>query len=42
VACALLIGVANAVVGLARPALITKVIAPSFRAQRRQIGRPLG
>ena len=33
VACALLIGVANAVFGLARQALVTIVIAPSFRAR---------
>lgn len=32
-ACALTIGVANAVFGLARQALITMVIAPSFRAR---------
>lgn len=32
-ACALLIGVSNAVFGLARQALITVVIAPSFRAR---------
>jgi MFS family permease len=33
VACALLIGVSNAVFGLARQALVTIVIAPSFRAR---------
>ncbi|MFN8634252.1 MAG: MFS transporter [Chloroflexota bacterium] len=33
IACALLVGVANAVFGLARQALVTIVIAPSFRAR---------
>lgn len=33
IACALLIGISNAVFGLARQALITIVIAPSFRAR---------
>lgn len=33
IACALLIGIANAVFGLARQALVTVVIAPSFRAR---------